>query len=105
MTGTGISYCIVIPKGSDDLDERLASCQIAPPSDRTDQAGIVTELSENVVCLLQGLMESLRARGLDEELITELADRICSEAKDGFLKKGLGLTNKDLKKLQKAYLQ
>ena len=92
MTGTGISYCIVIPGHGVREDSRLASCCIAPPSDRSDSM-IVQELAGNVSCMIQGFMSSLRQAGLTDEATRGILDKTVEDAKDRYSDQWKGFEN------------
>lgn len=80
MTGTGISYCIVIPGYGVREDSRLASCCIAPPNDKSDRM-IIQELAGNVSCILQGFMSALRKDGLSDGAARGLLNTTIEDAK------------------------
>ena len=92
MTGTGISYCIVIPGHGVREDSRLASCCIAPPSDKSDSM-IVQELAGNVSCMIQGFMSSLRQAGLTDEATRGILDKTVEDAKDRYSDQWKGFEN------------
>ena len=92
MTGTGISDCIVIPGYGVREDSRLASCCIAPPSDKSDSM-IVQELAGNVSCMIQGFMSSLRQAGLTDEATRGILDKTVEDAKDRYSYQWKGFEN------------
>ncbi len=90
MTGTGISYCIVIQNydGTNE-DSRLASCCIAPPVDKSDRM-IVQELAGNVSCIIQGFMTSLRQAGLSDGAARSILNKTVEDAKERYTNKWKG---------------
>lgn len=78
MTGTGISYVILIPGYGEKEDLRLASCCIAPPTNR-DGKDLVLEIYGNIVCMLQGFVKSMRQGGMTENRIKEMMDTLLEQ--------------------------
>jgi hypothetical protein len=83
MTGTGISYCIVIPGHGVMEDSRLSSCCIAPPADRSDRM-IIQELAGNLSCMIQAFLSSLRQDGLSDGAAKGILNKTIEDAKNRY---------------------
>ncbi len=92
MTGTGISFCIVIPGYGVKEDCRLASCCIAPPTDRSDRM-IVQELAGNISCMIQGFLSSLRQAGLSDGAARGVLNNTIEDAKNRYTEQWKSLEN------------